>query len=238
MSSCSTALGRTFLCWRPCIVVLAISFICPPLVAQDNDVQHANTISGTITILDSRGVELEDRSNAVVFIDGVVDQQTGELGTAVVSQSEQRFSPRVLPLIRGSVVEFPNDDNIFHNVFSVSRAKPFDLGIYPKGDSRSVTFDQLGLIKVYCNIHPDMISTVLVLNNTMFDTTDRTGAFEISHVPDGEITLRVWSEFGEEITRRVVVSGGTRVEESFIVQETRRITDHNNKFGRPYRGKY
>lgn len=239
MTSRSAAgLGAASLSWRFCIVALGIVLISPPLPAQDDSVQHANVIRGTITILDDRGMELEDRSNVVVFVDGLGEQQTGELSSAVISQRGRRFSPRVLPIVRGSVVEFPNDDGIFHNVFSVSRAKPFDLGIYPEGDSRSITFDQSGLIKVYCNIHPDMISTLLVLNNSLFDTTDPAGAFEINHVPDGEVTVRVWSEFGEEIARRVVVSGGQSAEESFVVQETRRITDHNNKFGRPYRDKY
>jgi plastocyanin len=231
-------LGAASSLWHPYIVALGIAFICPPLGAQDNGVQHPNVIRGTVTILDDRGVELEDRSNVVVFVDGLGEQQTGEPAAAVVSQRDRRFRPRVLPLVRGTVVEFPNDDGIFHNVFSVSRVKTFDLGIYPKGESRSVTFDQPGLVKVYCNIHPDMISTVLVLNNPLFDTTDPTGAFEIDHVPNGEVTLRVWSEFSDEITRRVMISGGRSVEESFVIQETRRITEHNNKFGRPYRDKY
>lgn len=234
-----SAIGPSLVTWLSGIAGLGAFLVCLPLPAQLGDSSgNTHVIRGTVTVLDERGEELEDRSNVVVFVDGLGARPLGELGTAVMSQSGQSFSPRVLPLVRGSVVEFPNDDTIFHNVFSLSRAKPFDLGIYPKGDTRSVIFDQPGLVRVYCNIHPEMISTILVLNNSFFATTDREGNFELSQVPAGQVTLRVWSEFGEEINRRIELDGEDRVEESFIVQETRRITDHDNKFGRPYSEKY
>ena len=79
---------------------------------------------------------------------------------------------------------------------------------------------------------------ILVLHESLFAVTDSKGAFEIGHVPDGDFTLRVWSEFGTELERPIVVRGGIRVEESFVVRETERLTDHTNKFGRPYRAKY
>ena len=234
---CTSGLGTFSSRWG--IVALGIYCVCCPSVAQSQtSVPPLNVISGTVTILNDRDVEVEDLSNVVVFVDGLAERYTGQSDVPIMSHLGRRFTPRVLPLVQGDAVDFLNDDNIYHNVFSLSKANTFDLGIYPQGTSKVVIFDEPGLVRIYCNIHPNMISTIVVLNNTLFDITGPDGTFEIRNVPAGEITLRVWSEFGEEISRRVVVGGGSRLEESFIVRETNRLTDHNNKFGRPYRDKY
>jgi plastocyanin len=234
MVNCSRYVDTLLRC-----IAFGFSFVAACAAAQSsNGVPQSSVVAGTITIVDKDGVEVEDRSDVVVFIDGVASQETSHHQMPVVSQMGRRFTPRVLPIVQGTAVEFPNDDDIFHNVFSLSKPRVFDLGIYPRATSKSVTFDQPGLVRVYCNIHPDMISTILVLKNELFDTTGPDGTFEIRNVPDGEVSLRVWSEFGEELTRQIVVHGGNRVEESFVISATKRLADHDNKFGRPYRAKY
>jgi len=203
-------------------------------------IASSNTVSGVIRVFDRNGGELTDRSDVVVFIDGLPDSTRDRdfPKPPQVSHRDRQFSPRVLPLVRGTTVDFFNDDNIFHNVFSLSRPKSFDLGIYPEGTSKLVTFSEPGLVKLHCNIHPKMTSTILVLNNGLFATTGMDGHFQIDGVPDGRLTLRVWSEFSEEQSRTVTLSGGGRVEESFDVYETKRFVQHKNKFGKRYPEKY
>ena len=198
------------------------------------------TLTGTVRVFDRDGNEHDDRSGVVVFVDGLSDY--GAPGPSreppQVSHKGRQFWPKVLPLVKGETVDFYNDDNIYHNVFSLSRPKTFDLGIYPEGTSKLVTFDDPGLVKIYCNIHPKMISTILVLNNGLFATTERDGKFRISGVPSGEVTLRVWSEYSDEQHRVLVLRGGEVAEQSFDVKETKRFVQHRDKFGRRYREKY
>ncbi len=202
-----------------------------------------NTIAGQVEILKLNGTQRTDRSNAVVFLERVKrGSAVGALPrrNPVVSQKDRLFWPRVLTIVKGTTVEFPNDDTIFHNVFSLSKARPFDLDVYAAGQSKSVRFSRTGLVKVYCNIHPDMASNILVLNNDFFDVTDEKGLFVIPGVPDGSYTLRSWHEFGGETRQQASISGSSlhRVGSSIAIQETRRIIAHKNKFGRPYRRKY
>ena len=198
----------------------------------------SNHFSGTVRILDRNGKELVDRSGVVVFLDGAESGRRPETVPETISHKGRRFSPEVLPVTRGATIDFLNDDNIYHNVFSLSLTKPFDLGIYPEGTSKLVTFDEPGLVKIYCNLHPEMVSTILVLNNDLFAKTDTSGNFEISEIPDGAYTLRLWYEYSEEQAHPVSLNDSANLEETFTVQTTKRRRKHKNKFGKPYRQKY
>lgn len=107
-------------------------------------------------------------------------------------QRGQAFVPRVLPIRVGTVVDFPNDDPFYHNVFSYSSAKRFDLGRYGKGKSRSETFEQPGLVKVFCDIHSDMAAYILVLETPHFTVPENGGEFAISDVPAGTYLATAW----------------------------------------------
>ena len=155
-----------------------------------------------------------------------------------ISQEGRRFHPRVLPVTVGTEVEFPNDDTIFHNVFSLSKTASFDLGAYEPGQSTSVRMEQTGLVKVYCNIHPEMAASIVVLDNPWFSLTDRSGHFVVCGVPDGEYVLRAWNDMGAEFRESIQVSGGSVLDTRFALTETRRSVQHSNKFGKPYPSKY
>ena len=135
---------------------------------------EGNILTGVVEILKLNGERRLDRSNAVVFVDRVVSDTLLQSGPTKrrFSQRNRAFRPRVLPVVKGTAVEFPNDDTIFHNVFSLSRTLPFDLDIYPPGESKEVVFSSTGWVKVYCNIHPNMIGHILVLDNSFFCLTD------------------------------------------------------------------
>ena len=129
---------------------------------------------------------------------------------AVMSQIGERFDPHVLPVQLGTRVDFPNYDEIYHNVFSLSRARTFDLGRYPKGASKAVTFTKPGVVQVFCHIHADMSGIVMVLANPLFTVPDAKGAYALENVPPGEYTIVGWHERTKPVSHRVrVVAGRT-----------------------------
>ena len=109
-------------------------------------------------------------------------------------QENSTFLPHVLAVQRGSTVEFPNSDPIFHNVFSLSKAASFDLGRYPQGQAKGVRFDKPGLVKVFCHIHSDMSAIIMVLDNPFFTTPDSNGHFQIDGLPSGTYRAVGWHE--------------------------------------------
>ena len=134
-----------------------------------------------------------------------------------VVQLGETFIPHVLPVVKGSTVEFPNQDPIFHNVFSLSRTRTFDLGRYPKGDSRSVTFDQPGIVPVFCHLHSDMSAIVMVLDNPYFAVPDADGRYRIENIPAGNYTVVAWHERSEQVEQQVDVMAGQALDLNITV---------------------
>ena len=223
--------------WSRPLMLLLLALTATSVRAEP----RRNSMTGQVTILKADGSEAkDDRSGVVVFLerqDGV-NPKGQPSDRPVISQRNQAFSPHVLVVAQGTEVQFPNDDDVFHNVFSLSRPRPFDLDVYAQGEIRSVLFPHTGLVTVHCNIHPDMVSYILVLNDDLFSVTDETGAFSISGVPDGVYRVRSWHEFGGDYSGTISLSAGASRTHHFQIQETRRAIQHKNKFGRPYPGKY
>jgi len=113
-------------------------------------------------------------------------------GRVVLDQRNLRFSPQVLVVRVGTTVDFPNDDRVFHNVFSFHNGKVFDLGLYPVGATRPVKFDEAGLSRIFCNIHPNMAAYVMAVDSPYFARADESGAFTIPAVPAGSYTYHAW----------------------------------------------
>lgn len=150
----------------------------------------ATTIVGGVTV---RG---HAQSGAVVYLDGQVAAPSVQPPPRLVmDQKDLAFVPGTLPVVRGTIVEFRNSDDVEHNVFSPSEvAKRFDLGTYRRGESRSVVFDRVGEVLVLCNIHMEMAASILVLRDPYFARTDSAGRYRIEGVPPGTYTLRVWRD--------------------------------------------
>ena len=136
---------------------------------------------------------------------------------ASMTQRDETFDPHVLPVLRGSTVEFPNGDDVFHNVFSLSSAKVFDLGRYPKGSSRSLTFDKPGRVDVFCHIHSDMSAIVLVLDNPYFASPDTRGHFVIDSVPPGDYTVIGFHQRIKPVQQHVRVIAGETAKTVFTI---------------------
>lgn len=156
--------------------------------------------------------------NIVVYVERVPPPAgTGTAERAILRQHDERFLPHVLPIVRGMTVEFQNDDDLFHNVFSLSRTKEFDLGRYPRGVSRAVTFDRSGIVQVFCHIHSDMSAVILVLDNGFFAVPDSAGRYAIPDLPPGEYTLVAWHERIRPITHHLRVEPGQLARVDFTI---------------------
>jgi plastocyanin len=140
-------------------------------------------------------IDYEDMRDFVVYIKGPVAGAKVVRPLEEVHQKNATFIPHILPIMVGTTVEFPNDDNIFHNVFSKSEAAPFDLELYKKGDPpKKVPFTKPGEVDVFCSIHARMSCVILVLENPYFAVTDSHGRYTITNVPPGNYTLVAWQE--------------------------------------------
>ena len=137
-----------------------------------------------------------------------------------IIQKGETFLPHVLPVVKGSTVDFPNEDPIFHNVFSLSRTKSFDLGRYPEGVARSVTFEETGIVPVFCHLHSDMSAIIMVLDNPYFAVPDNEGHYQIEDVPPGSYSIVAWHERSERVELQVEVKSGEVAELDITVPIT------------------
>jgi plastocyanin len=154
--------------------------------------------------------------HVVVFIKDAPASPT-EPTNVEIRQRDENFIPRVVAVPVGSTVEFPNDDPIYHNVFSLSRAKTFNLGRYPRGDSRRVLVSKPGVVKVFCDIHSHMTASIMVFNHPWFAVVGEDGRFELDGVPPGDRRITAWHERLGDTTVRLRVDGGGVTEANFIL---------------------
>ena len=130
------------------------------------------------------------------------------------------FKPHVLPVMVGTTVEWPNNDDIFHNVFSMSEAKPFDLGFYKSHELKRVTFDKPGRVDIFCSIHTRMSCIVLVLENPFFAATDKNGNYTIPNLPAGTYRLKAWHERLPSQIKDVNVPVNGEIPQDFVLSVT------------------
>jgi plastocyanin len=162
-----------------------------------------------------------DRRRSVVYLEEAPQAafEAPAPGRAVLDQRNEAFVPYVVAVTVGSTVDFPNSDRVYHNVFSLSKPRRFDLGRYPKGRSRSVRFDQPGVVRVFCEIHSHMNAFVLVFAHRYFASTDAEGRYRIEGVPSGTYTLAVWNDGQVRAHREVRVgAAGEASEQDFTVE--------------------
>jgi plastocyanin len=154
------------------------------------------------------GEDTSELSNVVVYLGDAPAAPDLPAMRAEIRQEDEQFVPHTLAVTRGSTVEFPNFDPIFHNVFSLSGAANFDLGRFPQGQSRSRRFMKSGVVKVYCHIHSHMSAVILVFDHLYFTTAAADGTFRLSSVPVGRYTLKAWHERIGERSELLSVEGG------------------------------
>ena len=155
-------------------------------------------------------------------------------------QRNKSFEPHVLVVEVGTVVDFPNRDPFFHNVFSLFNGKRFDLGLYEAGATNSARFDRVGVSFLFCNIHPEMSAVVVAVDTPYYGMSDRSGRVTIPHVPDGRYEVHAWSEralpeYLKDLTRTVVISDSGRALPRIRLSQNPSFTSsHKNKYGQDY----
>jgi len=160
-------------------------------------------VKGTVTTSDHAPV-----ADGVVMIEGPALPAPPAVPHPAMEQRHETFVPHVLAVPVGTTVDFPNHDPMLHNVFSASPAKKFDLGMYDQGETKSVTFDTAGVVRVGCNVHPKMEAFIVVHPNPYVAVTDPQGSYTITGVPAGSYQVRVWHERLAERQMPVVVRDG------------------------------
>src|SRR5580692_8047674 len=148
-----------------------------------------------------------ERSRVVIYLEG--PSSAGDNPTNPepprIAQLNRRFSPDLLVVPAGSTVSFPNMDPIFHNVFSLSKPKSFDLGSYDKGETRTVAFPKPGIVDLYCRLHPNMAATIVVTPNRWYARPDAQGQYRIADVPPGKYTLVAWHKAAGFFRKQIVI---------------------------------
>jgi plastocyanin len=155
-------------------------------------------------------------SRVVVYLDGPA-VPSEHVSSETLSQKNTFFDPEILVVPVGSTVSFPNEDPIFHNVFSLSKAKEFDLGYYPAGQTRTLKFDRVGVVQVYCHIHRDMSAAILVVPNQSFVRPANDGNFSLEGIPAGTQYVVVWHKSAGFFRKRIEVPASGAVSVSFTI---------------------
>jgi len=225
-----------------------ILLLAMPFAGQCSVRAQEITVTGHVTLLDSAAHgKSNDNSGAVLWLTSL----SGFTATGArlpeaspqrfrLVQKNKRFMPHILVVPMGSVVDFPNLDPFFHNVFSLFDGKRFDLGLYEAGTARAVNFNAAGICYIFCNIHPEMSAVLVVVNTPYYGVSNSSGAVSIPSLPPGPYELNVWHERClpdtlKGATREVVISsrspslGDIRLAESGDL-----LKNHKNKYGRDY----
>ncbi len=201
-------------------------------------------ITGKVTIFQKKLFgklkEKGDMSGAIVYVTGFKSEASEEVPNIV--QKDKCFTPEVLPVVVGQSVQFPNADDIYHNVFSISTIKSFDLGQYKDtAPPKMVTFDKPGLVPIYCNIHPEMLTYVIVLENSAYAMTDKDGVYKINNVPAGTYTVNTWLPKAKRASQEIKIQPGQEIEVYLELNELIKVLPHKRKDGSKYpkkAGKY
>ncbi len=189
---------------------------------------------------------VKDGSNVVIWLSPFDTDAPGSAATrpvqptAQVIQHNKAFEPHVLVVQVGAIVQFPNKDPFFHNIFSIFDGKRFDLGLYEAGSTRSIHFDRPGVSYLFCNIHSEMSGVVIAVDTSFFGVSDRSGRVTIPDVPEGRYQMHVWYERSlpedlKALSRVIIISESSRSLEPIRVPENPNFTSaHKNKYGQDY----
>ena len=170
-----------------------------------------------LPLLPEVSLPVDDEFNRIaIYLEGPGLGPSAPL-VAQLDQRNQRFEPEIVVIPVGSTVSFPNSDPIFHNVFSLSKPKAFDLGYYPAGQSRRLQFDRPGIIQVFCHLHPNMSAAIVVTPNQWSTRPRDDGTFVLSSIPPGKYQLVVWHKSAGFFRRKVEVKDGTAVSMDFEI---------------------
>jgi plastocyanin len=208
------------------LAALALSLALPATAVS-------GTLSGRVELVEKGGSRANDLSDAVVWVEG--PRVTPEPVEARVNMKGKTFVPHVTVVALGGSVSFPNQDRILHNAFSLTAENRFDLDLYKSPQSRAWKPKAAGVVRVYCNIHPQMSAIVVVRDNPFWARASADGRFTIPGVPAGQWTVKAWHERSGELARRVTVGADGEVALDLTLDASAyKPATHKDKFGRDY----
>lgn len=230
------------------LILVACLFAGYPAPSQENSVTLRVSIRDGASRKAGKSDDWQSHLAEVVVWLQPVDTPTGETPReaqpstqiARIIQKNKSFQPHLTVVRVGSMVDFPNRDPFFHNVFSLFDGKRFDLGLYEAGTTNSIRFDRVGVSYLFCNIHPEMSAVVVTLDTPYYGLPDKSGTVAIPNVPDGQYELHVWYERSspealKKLTRAVRVAVESHDLGSVVVPEDPSFTPaHKNKYGQDY----
>jgi plastocyanin len=195
----------------------------------------AATLEGQVAlVVDGKPLRAEEAAEAVVYFRPAATPRLKPPAKPFEMRTwRKRFEPRILPIVAGSKVSFPNQDPILHNAFSTSKGHPFDVGLYGAGEEHTVAFDRPGYVRVYCNVHHSMVAHILVLDTPHFTRPGSDGRFRLRDLPAGQGDLVVWHDRATPWQARVE-PGKQAPLDVRLELKLKRIPPHMNKFGKPY----
>lgn len=224
------------------VPVLFLFFL--PVVAEDSRAQepdHATgSVRGTIELPPAglvsrrergaryRGMTRETQetsgaeaevTNVVVYLEGPSLPGRAAASRKILDQRNATFVPHILPIVKGETVDITNRDKTYHNVFSLSSPKKFNIGRRPTGEAVPVRFDQGGVVQVFCDIHSNMTAFIVVLDNPFFVQPDRKGGYTIEQVPPGTYTIQVWHERYSSDPQKIAIQAGKAASADFYLEE-------------------
>ncbi len=207
---------------------LALALLLAPGIAA------AAELGGHVgLVVDGKPLRPEEAAEVVVYFrPAAVTALRTPAEPYAMSTLRKQFVPRILPIVVGSKVRFPNEDPILHNAFSTSKDNAFDVGLYGAGEEQTVTFSHAGYVRVYCNVHHSMVGHILVLDTPYFARPDAEGNFVLRDLPTEEGELVVFHDRTDPWRQRVV-PGSEPVAVTLQVIR-RKVPAHMNKFGKPY----
>jgi len=195
---------------------------------------NAATVGGRVNFVTRRG-QHPVVDETLVWLEPASKIAPRKAGTFTMTTRGKTLLPHVLVVPVGSTVQFPNDDPIQHNLFSLSSANSFDLGLYRRGAGKSYTFKSPGVVNVYCNVHPTMSSVIHVMSSPYFAFTDGSGNFALTDVAPGSYTLVAWNEQGGVMQSKLDVPASGVANATITLDSSGyRATTHLNKENKPY----
>ena len=208
--------------WMALTLILAASF------AHD---AFAGPVTGNVRARAREGVQ---PATAIVYAEPLDAPAPKKPGTFKLTQKSKAFVPRVLAIPAGSTVTFPNEDPIFHNVFSLSPPAPFDLGLYRAGAAKTQTFSSPATYRVFCNIHPQMTALIMVVSTPFVTLADANGAFSLD-LPPGRYKLTAVSERASAVSSELKVGASAATAPELTLDESQFVAPaRKNKYGQDY----
>ena len=226
------------LLWRICFNAVVLLGAAAPFIT-------ASTVRGSVELMASRDPMVrkhKDYSGVVVWLEplnGAVDPPLPSKAAQMI-QKNKTFTPHVVAIPVGGTVAFPNLDPIFHNAFSNFNGQIFDVGLYKPGSSRTVAFKRPGIVRVFCNIHPQMSAVIAVLDTPYFAVSNKAGSFEIHNVPPGDYQFHVFHERAspetlDSLARKITVEAAAPELSPVTISESGYLpVQHKNKYGKDY----